>query len=165
MNCFYFKFYKGLLLVPKYSTLFISLLLLSACSSAPIEPEAYAGKFKDRFTTSIKGEGIKLFTYQAKVATATDRGIEDPLPHQQRVNRRRQDARSYAIEQERRQDQLDLWGRQVELGLQKTIDMTGYCRDGFIVLNKSISEGRGEVRGECNDGATAEDIEKFSRNY
>ncbi|MCC4832443.1 MULTISPECIES: hypothetical protein [Shewanella] len=151
--------------MPKYSVLFVGFLLLSACSSAPIEPEAFAGQFKDRFSTSIKGEGIKLFTYQAKVATATDRGIEDPLPHQQRVNRRRQDARSYAIEQERRQEQLELWSRQVDLGLQKTIDMTGYCKDGYIVLNRSVSEGRGEVRGECNDGATEEDIKKFSRNF
>ncbi|WP_394495645.1 hypothetical protein [Shewanella sp. ENK2] len=58
----------------------ISIVLLTACTSAPLEPEAYAGQFKDKFSTSIKGEGIKLFTYKAKVATASDRGIEDPLP-------------------------------------------------------------------------------------
>ncbi|ARD22809.1 MULTISPECIES: hypothetical protein [Shewanella] len=143
----------------------ISIVLLTACTSAPLEPEAYAGQFKDKFSTSIKGEGIKLFTYKAKVATASDRGIEDPLPHQQRIDRRRQNARSYAIEQEQRAERLELWGQQVEVGLQKTIDMTGYCKEGYMILNRSVSEGRGEIRGECNDGATAEDIEKFSRNF
>ncbi|WP_076537372.1 hypothetical protein [Shewanella sp. UCD-KL21] len=142
-----------------------STLLLSACATQAPDPELFAGKYRDTFSSSIKGEGIKLFTYKAKVANATDRGIEDPLPHQQRVNRRKQDARSYAREQERRADFLALWSAQVDLGLEKTLDMNGYCKEGYIVLHRNVSEGRGEIRGECNDGATEADIQKFSRKY
>ncbi|WP_144208970.1 hypothetical protein [Shewanella donghaensis] len=149
----------------KPSLLFTCLILLSACAAKAPDPELFAGKYRDTFSTSIKGDGIKLFTYRAKVAGATDRGIEDPLPHQQRVNRRKQDARSYAIEQERRADFLEMWSLQVDMGLNKTLDMNGYCKEGYMILHRNVSEGRGEIRGECNDGATEEDKLKFNRNY
>ncbi|WP_394133161.1 hypothetical protein [Shewanella maritima] len=137
-------------------------ILLSACSSSPIDPEEFAGQFTDRFTTQIKGKEIKLFTYTARLATSTERNLDEGLPHSQRVNRRKQDARSYAREQARREEQREAWEENVQLGLDKTLAMTGYCRTGYIELSRYVVTDRAEIRGECNEGATEQDIQKFA---
>ena len=137
-----------------------SMLTLTACSASKPDPMDYLGKFKDTFSTEIKGNGIKLFVYKAKLATAPDRGFDTDLPHLGRMDMRRQDAYSYQREQQRLDDELELWEQQVLLGLEKTIEMTGYCKKGFIELSRFIEMERGEVRGECNEGATEQEIEK-----
>ncbi|MCL1115760.1 MULTISPECIES: hypothetical protein [Pseudomonadati] len=141
----------------------VLLLLLTACSSKTIDPMEFAGQFKDKFNTEIKGDGIKLFVYSAKLATAADRNINDQSTNQTPIDRRKQDARSYAQEMRDKQEYLELWSQQVQIGLDKTIAMTGYCKQGFIELSRYIEPERGEIRGECNDGATDEDISTFGR--
>jgi len=138
------------------------LLLLTACSAKTIDPMEFAGQFKDKFSTEIKGDGIKLFVYSAKLATAADRNINDAT-NRPPIDRRKQDARSYAQEMRDKQEFLELWTQQVQIGLEKTIAMTGYCKQGFIELSRYIEPERGEIRGECNDGATDEDINTFGR--
>lgn len=39
--------------------------------------------------------------------------------------------------------------------------MTGYCREGYFELSRMIESGRGEIRGECKEGATDADRQKF----
>ncbi|WP_372940325.1 hypothetical protein [Shewanella sp.] len=140
-----------------------SAVLLSACSSSPPDPMDFAGQFRDSFSTQIKGDGIKLFTYKAKLATATDRAQPNDQPHEQRVTRRKQDLQSYLAEQRNAEKRLELWHQQVDIGLQKTIEMSGYCKNGFIELSRYVETDRAEIRGECNDGATEKDIKKFAR--
>jgi hypothetical protein len=139
------------------------ILLLTACSAKAIDPMEFAGQFKDKFSTEIKGDGIKLFVYSAKLATAADRNVTDASANRPPIDRRKQDARSYAQEMRDKQEFLELWTQQVQVGLDKTIAMTGYCKQGFIELSRYIEPERGEIRGECNDGATDEDINTFGR--
>lgn len=146
----------------KFLAFNILLTLLAGCSANTIDPMEFAGQFKDKFNTQIKGDGIKLFVYQAKLATASDRNINDE-PVRQRIDRRKQDARSYAQEIRNKEEFLEIWIQQVQVGLDKTIAMTGYCKQGYIELSRYIENERGEIRGECNDGATSEDISKFAR--
>jgi hypothetical protein len=120
----------------------------------------FAGQFRDAFSTQIKGNGIKLFVYKAKLATALDRSIPGDSPLERRI-RSKQDAQSYLIEQRNAENRLELWHQQIDLGLRKTIEMNGYCKAGFIELSRYVETERGEILGECNDGATAEDIKKF----
>ncbi|MFT5790606.1 MAG: hypothetical protein ACI8SJ_002735 [Shewanella sp.] len=49
----------------------------------------------------------------------------------------------------------------MEHGLNQTIEMTGYCREGYIEISRSIQYDRGSIRGECQEGATEKDIAKF----
>lgn len=141
-----------------------TIFILAACSSkTDIEPMDFAGQFKDKFSTQIKGDGIKLFVYTAKIATASDRNLNDVPPHQQRIDRRKQDARSYAKEMRDKEELLQIWAQQVQVGLDKTIAMTGYCQNGYIELSRYVEAERGEIRGECQDGATEEDRVKFGR--
>lgn len=41
------------------------------------------------------------------------------------------------------------------------VEHAGYCREGFFELDRSISRYHLWVRGECKDGATAEDQKTF----
>lgn len=129
--------------------------LLTACAGSKTDPADFEDKVKDRFRTDIRGNGIKLFTYNAKLAQ-TDKYLAQ-LPHQQRAEQAKSIKRS-------RRNTVDLsdWTEQIELGLIKTLDMTGYCREGYMELSRIIEVGRGEIRGECNEGATEEDIKNFS---
>lgn len=133
------------------SLVIFSSFSLIACSSASIDPAELAGKLKDKLTTDIKADGLKLFTYQASLVEdkSSRENAERPLPHEDHRSRRNHEA------------MLEVWGEQVVLGLTKTLEMTGYCREGYFELSRVIESGRGEIRGECKEGATATDRQKF----
>ena len=134
----------------------LSLTLMSACSSKKTDPSDFNLDVKDRFSTNIKGDGIKLFTYKAQLATLGD--SDNLLPHKERIDQANR-ARSG-----KRYEQPDLsdWTQQIELGLSKTLTMTGFCREGFMELSRIIEVGRAEIRGECNEGASEVDKQKFA---
>lgn len=139
-------------------TLYILFILsvITGCSFQKNEPSDFETLVNDRFNTNIRSNGIKLFTYQAKIASLND--TNDPMPRQQRTEQTRQGKPSRS---ERSEEDLTEWTQQIELGLTKTLNMTGYCREGYIELSRLIEADRGEIRGECNEGATQADREKF----
>ncbi|GIU15405.1 hypothetical protein [Shewanella sp. MBTL60-007] len=137
---------------------FIVLLstLVGACSSKPdIEPEEFAGQVSDSFRTDIMSNGLKLFTYRAILTADTPQSA--PLPHEVRSNQKKRSRTKQGYQG----PDLSGWTAQVEHGLQQTIKMNGYCRDGYIELYRSIQVDRGTIRGECNDGADEADLAKF----
>ncbi|MBR9729507.1 hypothetical protein ACFOD0_00055 [Shewanella intestini] len=140
--------------------LLITVLSLAACSTNQADPYEFAGQYKDRFATQIKGQDIKLFTYKAHLANSSTRGLNDNRNSPQ-INRKNQDAISYAREQAAKQDHLERWQQNVELGLVNTLAMSGFCQTGYIELSRYIGADRAEIRGECKEGATQADIVKF----
>jgi len=135
----------------------IALSTLSACASHKTDPNDFKNRVKDRFKTDIRSNGIKLFTYKAKLDTPEN--SRSVLPHQDRIKQAQKNSRS---KRSTYTPDLSDWTEQIELGLSKTLDMTGFCREGFMELSRMIEIGHAEIRGECNEGATAEDREKFS---
>ncbi|MEZ9198618.1 hypothetical protein [Shewanella sp. 10N.286.54.B9] len=130
------------------------ILLLSACSGTPeLEPEEFAGQLSDSFRTDIKSNGLKLFTYRAKLVI--DSNAQQALPHEQRAKQKKRSRKRY------QGPDLTAWTQKIEHGLSQTIEMTGYCREGYIEISRSIQYDRGSIRGECNEGATELDIAKF----
>ncbi|MCK8046015.1 hypothetical protein MSG37_14095 [Shewanella sp. 1CM18E] len=132
------------------------IFLLSGCSSKPeVNPEEFAGLVTDSFRTDIKSNGLKLFTYRAFLKTKKSQSTV--LPHEERSNSKKR-----ASSKKRYQGpDLSGWTAQIEHGLQQTIKMNGYCRDGYIELYRSIQYDSGTIRGECNDGADESDLSKF----
>lgn len=41
------------------------------------------------------------------------------------------------------------------------VEKAGYCREGFLELDRSMSRYHLWIRGECKDGATGQDQQKF----
>ena len=114
----------------------LTLTLMSACSSKKTDPSDFNLDVKDRFSTEIKGDGIKLFTYKAQLATLDEENIQ--LPHKDRIEQAKR------VRSGKRYQQPDLkeWTQQIELGLAKTLTMTGFCREGFMELSRIIEVGR-----------------------
>lgn len=139
----------------KNAVIVIGLSMLCACTASQRSVDDFDIKVEDKFQTQIKGDGIKLFTYKIKYAILPT--IEQPHLLQARQIQRQQSRKKNTS------PDLSNWTQQIELGLDKTITMTGYCRDGFIELSRIIEIGRGEIRGECNEGASTEDIDKFTQ--
>ncbi|MCE9789792.1 hypothetical protein [Shewanella chilikensis] len=139
-------------------TLFLSLLplLLCSCSSKPnIDPADFAGAIKDSFQTDIKTDGLKLFTYKARlVAPGIDRNDRDRVPAPRTAKEVRQ---QLAI----REARLAVFEQQLDLGLNNTLKMNQYCREGFYELSRVLHSSWGEIRGECRDGASERDRSRF----
>jgi hypothetical protein len=45
--------------------------------------------------------------------------------------------------------------------VQARLDTSGYCRDGYLALERYHANGVARLRGECRDGATDGDREQF----
>ncbi|MCL1039743.1 hypothetical protein L2750_21795 [Shewanella submarina] len=123
--------------------------LLSGCSSSP-SPEKYAGKIRDQLTTDIKDNGLKLFTYRASLAMMPTLSRAQPQSKREAIKMARQ-------MQQARED----FEEQFDLGLARTLEMTGYCRDGYLELFRMVEADRGELKGECNEGASDSDMTRF----
>ncbi len=153
------------------SLLCLAIILgLSACSARKLDVEDFDTPVEDKFVTDIKGDGIKLFSYNIKYATLPTMGQslpqQQPMGNDRGSNGRKPPQNGNGPKQapnSRRTADLSQWTQQVELGLNKTIAMTQFCREGYIELSRIIEAGRGEIRGECNDGANEEDLVKFKR--
>jgi len=52
--------------------------------------------------------------------------------------------------------------RQLRANTERALADTGFCREGFLELDYRLSRDDLWIRGECREGATPEDIERFS---
>jgi hypothetical protein len=41
------------------------------------------------------------------------------------------------------------------------VEQMGYCREGFLEIDSSVSQFNSWVKGECKEGATEDDLKKF----
>ncbi|MFD1096897.1 hypothetical protein [Shewanella litorisediminis] len=131
-------------------------LLLTGCAASTesnVEPEAkYEGVIRDKLTTSIAENGLKLFTYSVSNTQAMPPISVQTLELTGRDRRKRSSG-----------PDLTEWTEQIELGLKRTLAMSGFCREGSIEISRLIQVDRAEIRGECTEGATDEDRQRFGR--
>ena len=52
-------------------------------------------------------------------------------------------------------------GDNLNKAVQARLDSSGYCRDGYLALERYHANGIARIRGECRDGATGSDREQF----
>lgn len=116
-----------------------TLLLLAGCASGPQAPNP---GLKESFHTEIFPNGAKRFTYSLEMATPQLRG-----PYTEQPNMRAGTMRSEPVRGTRREARVD-----IDNALQLKMTETGFCRDGFFVIDRVVSRMGGEVRGECRDG-------------
>lgn len=147
----------------KLTFLLCTSFLLSACSNNPIKPQDFSGEITDSFVTSIADDGLKLFTYQISLTS-----MEENMPRGQakqrsssQGSRNRHDQLPAKIHRTQTENSLELFTQQTELGLKKTLEMTGFCHNGYIELYRLIEDSRGMIRGECLEGANTLDKQKF----
>jgi hypothetical protein len=49
----------------------------------------------------------------------------------------------------------------LDKAVQTRLETTGYCRDGYLTLERYHANGMARIRGECRDGASDSDRERF----
>ncbi|MCL1078649.1 hypothetical protein D5R81_09765 [Parashewanella spongiae] len=127
-------------------------VLLSSCSSKPVLNDAdYVGQVKDSFTTEMKSNGLKLFTYTITKIGAT-RLNNEPLPHEKRISQKSKSRSELKREYLAKKQKNDQWELAAEHGLRETLKQNQYCRDGYIELRRTILNRKIEIDGECKEG-------------
>jgi hypothetical protein len=129
----------------------VSLSLLMGCSSAG---RSYVeSAMNETLEVEILPNDSKMFTYRL-------RWPEDQIPNHIRVSHSGKDSRRDFYE-----GGINV-GRNTRQRLMENTDYVveavGYCREGFFVLDRSISRYHLWIRGECKDGASADDRKKFA---
>jgi len=87
--------------------------------------------FNDEFATEITGDGTKFFTYIRHLPGGTG-GHEGKGPD-----------------------------NSLQEAVQAKLDTSGYCRDGYLALERYQANGIARIRGECRDGASNTDRVQF----
>ncbi|MBY6190528.1 hypothetical protein KUV22_08885 [Microbulbifer agarilyticus] len=112
--------------------------LLGGCASEPAAPNP---GIKESFHTEISANGSKRFTYVLEVAAPALRG-----PYTQSASERARMGKQYEGFGRPRRVNFDH-------ALQLKLQETGFCRDGYFVIDRVVSPQGGELRGECREGA------------
>ncbi len=134
-----------------YILTLVAVIFLSACSSKPhVQPEL-TPNVRDRFTTEIKDNGLKLFTYQVwqinKSSPSSDESLQRP------IIRSKEQLRELRKAQRAKEQRYEMWQQQIEIGLVHTLEKSHFCQTGYIEIDRFIGEIRAEIRGECKEGA------------
>jgi len=119
----------------KPTMIFFAALYLPACTGT--KP---AASFNDEFSTEITGNGTKFFTYIRHLPGSTE------------GNRGKGKGKGKG---KKKPD------NSLQEAVQARLDTTGYCRDGYLALERYQANGIARIRGECRDGATDNDREQF----
>lgn len=121
-------------------------LLLSACSTEP--PMPIPG-LREYFHTEIAANGAKRFTYSLEMEHR-----DVPAPYTASgPNRGRLSRQSMMAGGGHMMGQGGAQPVQFDRALKQKLTETGFCRDGYFELERTVSPLGGEVRGECRDGA------------
>lgn len=127
--------------------LVVACLLLTACSSG----SNYTDKgLQETLEIQILPNSSKMFVYRLRMP-------EDQIPSHVRIA---QSGRDKA-----RRGGVDLSSgsyRGLLSNVNYVLSKTGYCREGFLEIDRSLSRYHIWMKGECKEGATEEDLRKFS---
>ncbi|MEN8133609.1 MAG: hypothetical protein ABFS45_26285 [Pseudomonadota bacterium] len=139
--------YKSLLFL-----FFVPMVLVACASNQAKQPE-----IEEIFVTDIKSNGIKLFNYTVTVSRPS--GSRGGTGRGKRGGESGKQERGSAGRPDR-----ESMMKGIKEKLDARLSETGYCREGYIVLGRSIGRGRSFIRGECKEGATEDDRTKFSNS-
>lgn len=137
-----FKLKKALLVL-------IGTVVLNGCSYS----SSY--NFKGILLTDIKSDGTKLFIFtspQGQIGSNELRRADIP----------RNGQRASANRGPSRADYRDSLEKGIFDALDRKLLESGYCREGYLRLGSFIERGIVEIKGECQESATADDREKFA---
>lgn len=119
------------------AVLLIVTALLAACGGSRVQPPP---DHLVTFDTSTSRDGLRFFTYQVNMPRMPGRA---PLTA---GNARPAEAPAGANPRGRDRQRFN---ESLDLGLSLKLEETGYCPDGFLVLDRYTLPGRATIRGEC----------------
>lgn len=123
-------------------------ILLGAAGCAHHQPGPGDIVPGSEFNANILDDGTKLFVFSVPMARPGKGGdirreMDDDEAQMQRARR-----------------EVSRPGPQA---MQAMLAQNGYCREGYLVLEQYEHQRRYVTRGECRDGATEQDRERFPK--
>ncbi len=103
------------------------------------------------FSTNISADGTKSFIFTLSMNASQGRGVKEP-----RGGRRNNQRRSGRSENELKHSKTMFYGR-----LEDKLNDSGFCREGYMVLESQFERGKSRLRGECKEAATTADRKAF----
>lgn len=120
-------------------------LILAACGGN--QPLPIPG-LKESFHTEIAANGAKRFTYSLEMQR---RNI--PAPYTDAGGNRGRVSRGTARRGGRPGPSANAGRLQFDRSMKQKLMETGFCREGYFEIERTVSPMSGEVRGECREGA------------
>ncbi|MEM7018897.1 MAG: hypothetical protein AAF512_16345 [Pseudomonadota bacterium] len=148
----------------------IIIVFLAGCSS---KPERGRPEMLENFSTKIEQDGTKLFAFSVQTTRAGGEkrrsggggrgGMGGGLG---RGGGRGGGAGRGGMSQEAReaarQERMIQMEARFESKLSDKMVETGYCKDGYIEVDRNIGRGFMILNGKCRDSATEDDKKKFA---
>ncbi len=121
-------------------------LLSAACSMGG----RYHGALDESLEIDLLDNGSKLFVYRLERLDAID-------PGKIRIDRgRNRPSREQPLEPPGRRAY-----RHLQNDTERALEATGYCREGYLELDRRLSTQVLWIKGECRETATRADRERF----
>lgn len=134
--------------IRRWMTLGMVSLWVTACSHSPSASDIPPGA---NFSTQILADDTKLFTYTQRFMRGGPEmsgDVDYTTIDNPKMMRERDGMRATITKASRK-------------GLEGMLAQNNYCRDGYMVLEQYEQHGSYIIRGECRDGATGADRERF----
>ncbi|HCS27244.1 MAG TPA: hypothetical protein DIW43_07305 [Spongiibacteraceae bacterium] len=128
-------------------TLCVAVTVLTACGSAPSN-----SGLQEAFSTRIYPNDSKVFRYEFSRGDKTQ-----PLVPYDQSGGFTDGRRVYSAAELRKKNE-----RALQSGAERKLLETGYCREGFFVLDTLISYSGASLRGECKEAASDADRTRFN---
>lgn len=119
---------------------------VTACSSTP-----NTQGIQENFVTQIYPNDSKVFRYEFSRGSKTQ-----PLIPYDQSGGFTDGRKVYTAAELRSKNE-----RQLQYGIERALEDTGYCRDGFFILDSLISYSGGSMRGECKEAASEIDKTQY----
>ncbi len=120
--------------------------MISACSSTP----STLG-LQEKFSTQIFPNDSKVFRYEFVRGEKTR-----PLIPYDQTGGFTDGRKVYSAAELRAKNE-----RALTSGIERKLKETGYCREGYFILDSLVSYSGGSARGECKESATDADRTQF----
>lgn len=128
-------------------------IAVSGCQNKPTRPEPI-----ERFITNITEDGGKFFVYSLEMPRPKKAREPGMMRRPPRDGRGMSPGGNPGMSHKRSGS-----ANKLDKLLEETLEETGFCREGFFELERQQGLGGplASIRGECREGASADDREKF----
>lgn len=136
--------------------LFVFLFLSGCASNQRKSPEV-----TEVIATNITSNGLKLFSYSVTMSMPQKR--KEGLSRENGRGARNGRDKSGGMDEVKsdRESTKNRMKQMIYEKLESKLIDTGYCREGYIVLDRYFDREQAQIRGECKEGATEEDRKNF----
>ena len=142
-----------------------TVVMLGACAHRSAEKL----DLREEFRTHITASSLKIFDYQLIQVTAEQEQLERELELRSLRDRNDRLGQQQAVEEQegenggaRRRASIDRMILISDEKLKAKLAQTGYCRDGFLLLQRDFEFGQARLRGECRESANESDRARYA---